>query len=78
MADRILTSTARIRRLESLLPICSYCKRIRDKNDDWTQLEIYLNRHAQADFSHGICPTCLSRLDEDGYLTVPAREEGSA
>lgn len=75
VADRILTSTARIKRLESLLPICSYCKRIRDKNDSWTQLEVYLNRHVQADFSHGICPQCMSGLDQDGYLTVPSRED---
>ncbi len=78
VADRILTSTARIRRLESLLPICSYCKRIRDKGNDWTQLEVYLNRHAKADFSHGICPDCLSHLDRDGFLTIPARSNEEA
>ena len=47
-----------IRRLNEMLPICSFCKRIRDKNGKWHSLESYLNREADIDFSHGICPEC--------------------
>ncbi len=48
-----------IRRLNEHLPICSFCKRIRDKNGRWHPIESYLNREADIDFSHGICPDCL-------------------
>jgi DNA-binding response OmpR family regulator len=66
VAQRILNSTARIKRLETLLPICSYCKRIRGDNGDWTQLEAYMPKHAEAAFSHGICPQCMEEVDLEG------------
>lgn len=47
-----------VHRLEGLLPICSYCKRIRDENDTWQSIEIYVRDRSDADFSHGICPDC--------------------
>ena len=65
VADRILTSTSRIRRLESLLPICSYCKRIREGDREWLQLEAYMSKHADAQFSHGICPECMRKVSEE-------------
>ena len=45
--------------LSGLLPICSYCKRIRDDNDYWQQLECYVSEHTNAEFRHGICPSCF-------------------
>ena len=50
---------ANVQRLSGLLPICSYCKRIRDDSDYWQQMEAYVAQHSEAEFSHGICPTCL-------------------
>ncbi|MCO5169680.1 MAG: response regulator transcription factor [Planctomycetes bacterium] len=47
-----------VRRLEGLLPICSYCKNIRDKQDAWHSVEEYVAQRSQASFSHSICPTC--------------------
>lgn len=47
-----------IRRLNEMLPICSFCKKIRDKDGTWHSLESYLNREADIDFSHGVCPEC--------------------
>lgn len=47
-----------LQHLEVLLPICSYCKRIRDDEGEWHILEEYLNEHTTAKFSHGICPDC--------------------
>ncbi len=46
-------------RLEGLLPICSYCKRIRDENGSWQSIEAYVTDHSKAGFSHGICPDCV-------------------
>jgi DNA-binding response OmpR family regulator len=50
---------ATVRQLEGLLPICSYCKRIRAPDENWVQLEAYISRHSAAEFSHGICPECM-------------------
>ena len=53
--------------LEGLLPICSYCKRIRDDNNQWHSVESYLRSRTDVDFTHGICPSCLARVS-DGRL----------
>jgi DNA-binding response OmpR family regulator len=53
---------ANVKQLSGLLPMCSYCKRIRDDGDYWQQLETYLADHSEAEFSHGVCPTCLERV----------------
>lgn len=47
-----------IKSLKSLLPICAYCKRVRDDAGYWSDLESYLQQETGADFTHGICPTC--------------------
>lgn len=44
--------------LRGLLPICSYCKKIRDDKGYWKQIEVYIAANSQADFSHGLCPEC--------------------
>ncbi len=50
-----------VKRLGGLLPICAYCKRIRDDGDYWTQIEQFLEENSEAQFSHGICPECLEK-----------------
>jgi phosphoserine phosphatase RsbU/P len=50
-----------VRRLSGLLPMCSYCKRIRDDKDYWQKLEAYLSNHSDAQVTHGICPDCFAR-----------------
>ncbi len=51
-------SLAKTKRLNGLLPICSYCKKIKDDNGAWQQLESYLRSHAEVEFSHGVCLEC--------------------
>ena len=51
-----------IKTLQGLLPICSYCKRIRDDQNYWSQIEGYISKHSDARFSHGICPECYERI----------------
>jgi len=53
---------ASVRQLQGLLPICSYCKRIRNDQNYWEQLETYLSEHSEALFSHGICPSCYESI----------------
>lgn len=54
-----------VNKLSGLLPICSYCKRIRTGDDCWQQLEAYLSEHSEAEFSHGVCPDCLEHVRKD-------------
>jgi DNA-binding response OmpR family regulator len=51
-----------VKQLQGLLPICSYCKRIRDDHDYWQQVETYMSEHSQATFTHGICPECYEKF----------------
>jgi sigma-B regulation protein RsbU (phosphoserine phosphatase) len=53
---------AQVKLLQGLLPICSYCKNIRDDNNYWQQIESYVSAHSEAQFSHSICPTCYERV----------------
>ena len=48
----------RVKQLQGLLPICSYCKSIRDGGNTWHKVESYVRSHSEATFSHGICPGC--------------------
>jgi hypothetical protein len=59
---RLDQALANVKTLSGLLPICASCKRIRDDRGYWSQIESYLRRHTEADFSHGLCPDCVSRL----------------
>ncbi|MBI1752180.1 MAG: HAMP domain-containing protein [Acidobacteria bacterium] len=52
---------ADMKRLEGMIPICGYCKQIRDDGGSWWQLEQYIQDHTEAQFSHGICPQCRER-----------------
>ncbi len=61
-AERIIQWASRVRRLEALLPICSYCKRIRDDRNYWHQLEGYIHEHTGSEFTHSICPDCYTRV----------------
>jgi len=51
-----------VKTLNGLLPICSSCKKIRDDNGYWNQIESYIQNHSQAEFSHSICPECARKL----------------
>jgi CheY-like chemotaxis protein len=53
-----------VKKLSGLLPIWSYCKRIRE-DGQYLQLEVYLSEHSEAEFSHGICPDCLERAHRE-------------
>jgi CheY-like chemotaxis protein len=49
-----------VKQLQGLLPICSYCKKIRDELNYWHRVESYISQHAEVEFSHGICPACYT------------------
>lgn len=53
---------AQAQRLQRLLPICCYCKKVRDDQNYWQQVEEYISAHSSTRFSHGICPDCYERV----------------
>jgi hypothetical protein len=59
----IQATQAQMRRLEGIIPICMYCKKIRDDMESWQQLERYICEHSDAKFSHGVCPECFGNLN---------------
>jgi DNA-binding response OmpR family regulator len=62
VAERILRFATQVRQLEAFLPICSYCKKVRDDQDYWQQIESYINARTGTDFSHSICPGCYTQV----------------
>jgi sigma-B regulation protein RsbU (phosphoserine phosphatase) len=77
VAERILKFTAQVRQLESFLPICGYCKKIRDDKNYWSEVEDYLSTRDGTRFSHGVCPACWDRemvpqLKKLGIVPPPA------
>ena len=61
-----------VKTLQGLLPICAWCKRIRDDEGYWSQVEAYFHKATGADFTHGICPECLQKV------LPPKQHQGSA
>ncbi|MEP6572298.1 MAG: response regulator [Gemmatimonadota bacterium] len=64
VAERMLGVRQQLRCLEGLLPVCAYCKSIRDDEGYWNSLEAYIEKRSDAQFSHSICPSCYVRIVE--------------
>ena len=69
VAERILRFTAEIRQLKDLIPICSYCRKMRNDDNYWQLVETYIGEQTGSRFTHSICPTCsaalLAQLDQE-------------
>jgi CheY-like chemotaxis protein len=68
LSQRVLelqAALANVKQLHGLLPICSYCKRIRGDDQYWQQVEGYVAEHSDAQFSHGICPPCYEKVSAE-------------
>ena len=62
VAARILNYSTQVQQLESFIPLCSYCKKVRDDKNYWSQIESYINTRTGSQFSHGVCPDCYDRV----------------
>ena len=60
--EDLQTALLDVKKLKRLLPICMYCKSIRDDQDYWHQVEEYIHEETGTDFSHGICPLCMEKM----------------
>ena len=68
LAERVTeleAALSRVKRLQGLLPICSYCKRIRGDDQYWQSVDAYIAEHSDAQFSHGICPPCYKEAEKE-------------
>ncbi|MDH4318238.1 MAG: response regulator, partial [Desulfobulbaceae bacterium] len=73
LVEELQEAMGKVKLLSGLLPICASCKKIRNDEGYWTQIESYIKEHSEADFSHGICPDCVKILypllvGEDGNI----------
>ena len=62
LLQELQTALAEVKTLQSFLPICSYCKSIRDDENYWRSVEDYISKYTNTRFTHGICPTCYDRV----------------
>ena len=62
LGRRVEDAISQLRMLKGMLPICASCKRIRDDQGYWSQMESYIREHSEAEFSHGVCPDCIVTL----------------
>jgi GAF domain-containing protein len=65
VADELATAAANVKTLSGLLPICAWCKEIRDDAGYWQGVETYLSKHTNTEFTHGMCPTCQAKMMTD-------------
>ena len=64
LVSELKAAVAEVRSLQEILPICSYCRKIRDDSNYWHTVESYLLHHTGSEFSHGICPSCMETVVE--------------
>jgi GAF domain-containing protein len=74
ISNRLADALNNVKTLQELLPICAWCKRIRDDAGYWSQVEAYLHKFAGVDFTHGICPECLEKVRPEGQHERGAAE----
>lgn len=64
LTERLEASLAEVKTLRDILPICSYCRKIRDGEDYWQSVESYISRHTNSRFSHSVCPDCMKDVEK--------------
>jgi PAS domain S-box-containing protein len=64
LVAELQSALAEVRTLQEILPICSYCKKIRDDENYWHTVESYISHHTDSRFSHSICPSCMTSVVE--------------
>ncbi len=66
---------AKINTLKGLIPICAWCKKVRDDKGYWNEIETYVKEHSEADFTHGICPECLKGLQDKEVRQTDGKDQ---
>jgi DNA-binding response OmpR family regulator len=74
VAERILNLQDEVALLSELLPICCYCRKVRDDQNYWDHVENFIERHWQATFSHSICPECYEKISKNQLKSLRLNE----
>jgi hypothetical protein len=64
-AEELSAALDRVQTLKGMLPICAWCKKIREDNGYWTKVESFISSHSTAEFTHCICPSCAGKMTDD-------------
>lgn len=70
---KLRSALEEIKTLRGILPICAYCKKIRTEVGSWVEVENYVRKHSEAEFTHGICPNCVREHYSDLYGQNPSQ-----
>ena len=68
---KLQDALAKIKTLRGMLPICASCKKVRDDKGYWSQIEVYVRDHSEAEFTHGLCPDCAKKYFDEISLLKP-------
>lgn len=74
LIHEIQDSLPNIRKLKGLIPMCAWCKKVREDGGHWKRVETYIQERSDASFTHGICPECLKKQDPSAFQQVPGNE----
>ena len=74
LINELRKALSEVKQLSGFLPICASCKKIRDDEGYWNQIESYISAHSEAQFSHGICPECVKKLYPEQYASIFGKE----
>ncbi len=66
---------AEVKTLWGILPLCTFCKKIRDDKGHWEQVDVYIHKHSEADISHSVCPDCMKKYYPKEYKTMYPKKD---
>lgn len=75
LIEKLEKAIREIKTLRGILPLCSYCKKIRDDNGSWEQVDVYIYKHSEADISHSICQDCMKLHHPEAYETMYSKKK---
>jgi len=67
-----------IKQLKGILPLCSFCKKIREDSGYWEQVDVYVQKHSEADISHSICPECMKKYYPEEFMEIYPEKSNKA
>ena len=67
LIENLQKALTEVKTLRGILPLCSFCKKIRDDKGYWEQVDVYIHKYSEADISHSICPECMKKHYPDDY-----------
>lgn len=70
LIKKLSNAISEIKTLRGILPLCSFCKKIKNDKGYWEQVDVYIHKHSEADISHSICPACMKKHYPDEYERI--------